>query len=403
MYGCSDLTEATLAGASITIATAIVVMLLFTAELSAYMKTQTKTDLVIDRSLHGELLRVNFNISFTSLSCEFATLDVSDALGTKKLNLTKTVRKIPIDNKSLSRVGKAQIDKIRAEPQYDEEEDHPGEKYDDADFATPLTSQTWDDHMKRYDIVVVNFYAPWCPWCQRLGPTWEAVTEKVHQKYSDDDARIRFAKVDCTTQADLCKKNQITAYPSIRVFHDGSDDVVKYGQHEHLSYHGNRTQESLLSFADELAQAAGGSHAKDRRRNLRNHKDLEVFSTAGSGCQFTGFVLVKKVPGTLHFAARAPGHSIDFLNIDMSHIVHSFYFGILPSPRRRKALASLHPLGLSDDWADSMKGQEFISTAIGSTTEHYLQVVLTSIEPRASPETRFDAYEYTSQVCYCIG
>ena len=43
--------------------------------------------------------------------------------------------------------------------------------------------------------VVVNFYAPWCPWCQRLEPTWEAVTQEVHTKYPDSDGRIRFAKV----------------------------------------------------------------------------------------------------------------------------------------------------------------------------------------------------------------
>lgn len=43
--------------------------------------------------------------------------------------------------------------------------------------------------------VVANFYAPWCPWCQRLEPTWEAVTEQVHTKYPEADGRIRFAKV----------------------------------------------------------------------------------------------------------------------------------------------------------------------------------------------------------------
>ncbi len=46
------------------------------------MAVDTKSELVVDRSAHGELLRINFNISFPALSCEFATLDVSDALGT---------------------------------------------------------------------------------------------------------------------------------------------------------------------------------------------------------------------------------------------------------------------------------------------------------------------------------
>jgi thiol-disulfide isomerase/thioredoxin len=43
--------------------------------------------------------------------------------------------------------------------------------------------------------VVVNFYAPWCHWCQRLEPTWEAATKEVHEKYPEWDGRIRFAKV----------------------------------------------------------------------------------------------------------------------------------------------------------------------------------------------------------------
>ena len=40
----------------------------------------------------------------------------------------------------------------------------------------------------------MNFYAPWCPWCQRLEPTWEAVTQELHTKYPENDGRLRFAK-----------------------------------------------------------------------------------------------------------------------------------------------------------------------------------------------------------------
>ena len=47
-----------------------------------------------------------------------------------------------------------------------------------------------------------------------------------------------------------------------------------------------------------------------------------------------GFVLVKKVPGTLHFTARAEGHSFDFSVMNMTHFVHQLYFGTRPSPRK---------------------------------------------------------------------
>lgn len=55
--------------------------------------------------------------------------------------------------------------------------------------------------LNRYPIVVMNFYAPWCHWCQRLEPAWEAATKEVHEKYPEGtDGRIRFAKVRLSLQ-----------------------------------------------------------------------------------------------------------------------------------------------------------------------------------------------------------
>ncbi|EFN59158.1 hypothetical protein CHLNCDRAFT_138016 [Chlorella variabilis] len=220
----TDLTEATLSGAAISIATTFIILFLLGAELSSYMSTQTRTDMVVDRSAHGELLRVNFNISFPQLSCEFATLDVSDAMGLKRLNLTKTVRKQPI-TEEMQRAGQAVEDKKHHDPKYDEE--HPGFQYEDVNISVPLTNDMFDQTAAQYDILVVNFFAPWCPWCQRLGPTWEATTEEIHNRYPESDGRIRLAKVDCTAEVDLCRKHYITAFPSIRIFRHGSGGGVR--------------------------------------------------------------------------------------------------------------------------------------------------------------------------------
>jgi len=67
-----------------------------------------------------------------------------------------------------------------------------------------------------------------------------------------------------------------------------------------------------------------------------------------SGCALSGFVLVKKVPGTLHFLAKSPGHSFDHQDMNMSHVVHYVYAGNKPSPRRRKVTACprFHPKGV---------------------------------------------------------
>lgn len=183
--------------------------------------------MVVDRSAHGELLRVNFDVSFPALSCEFGTLDISDAMGLKRLNLTRTVRKVSV-NAALERVGREQEDVALASPRYDEE--HPGFQYDNVDIAAALTHDTLEPTLAAYDVVVVNFFAPWCHWCQRLAPTWEAATEAVHAKYPDAEGRIRYAKVDCVAEQDMCRRHFISAFPSIRIFHKGSDVVTVRGQ-----------------------------------------------------------------------------------------------------------------------------------------------------------------------------
>lgn len=87
-----------------------------------------------------------------------------------------------------------------------------------------------------------------------------------------------------------------------------------------------------------------------------------------------GFVLVKKVPGTLHFTARAEGHSFDHSWMNMTHVVHGFYFGTRPTPRKYYELKKLHPLGLNPEWLDKLHGQQFFSEHPQHTHEHYLQV-----------------------------
>ncbi|XP_011016678.1 PREDICTED: protein disulfide isomerase-like 5-4 [Populus euphratica] len=77
-----DLTEASLSGAGLSIVAALAMMFLFGMELNSYLTVNTSTSVIVDNSSDGEFLRIDFNISFPSLSCEFASVDVSDVLGT---------------------------------------------------------------------------------------------------------------------------------------------------------------------------------------------------------------------------------------------------------------------------------------------------------------------------------
>lgn len=60
--------------------------------------------------------------------------------------------------------------------------------------------------------------------------------------------------------------------------------------------------------------------------------------------------------------------------MNMTHVVHSFFFGSRPTPRMYHELKKLHPLGLTPKWMDKLHDQSFYSDHPQHTHEHYLQV-----------------------------
>jgi len=212
---------------------------------------------------------------------------------------------------------------------------------------------------------------------------------KFKSRYPDKaDGRIRLAKVDCTAEAALCRAHFISAFPSLRVFRRGHDDLLVAGMREHEAYTGDRTKEALVAFADSLVPSAGSPHTKNA---------LLTAAPRTAGCNLAGFALVKKVPGTLHFTARAEGHSFDHAWMNLTHAVHSLYFGARPTQKKFNALKKLHPAGLSPDWLDKMGGSAYFSDRPQHTHEHWLSVVLTSIRPlRGGLGSSYDAYEYNA-------
>lgn len=78
-----------------------------------------------------------------------------------------------------------------------------------------------------------------CGHCKRLAPTWEQLAEMLNE----DDSNIRIAKVDCTTDSDICKEQDITGYPTLKFFKAGDNEGVKF--------RGIRDLPSLTTFINE--------------------------------------------------------------------------------------------------------------------------------------------------------
>eukprot|EP00250_Pteridium_aquilinum_P028212 c36775_g1_i1 orf=195-1649(+) len=391
-----DLTEATLSGAGLSIVAALFMILLFGMELNNYLNVATTTSIVLDGSKDGDFLRIDFNMSFPALSCEFASVDVSDVLGTNRFNITKTVRKFPIDPK-LNQVGPQFHPGPLPNPVSHGDEDHDSLE-ELGEGATVVTEDNFDSLAAAFPIFVVNFYAPWCYWSNRLKPSWEKAAITISERYNPEvDGRILMGKVDCTVHQNLCRKHHIQGYPSIRIFRKGHDiRGEEHGHHDHESYYGERDTNSLVAAMEALVAPVAKLALDSGAHNLSSASNGTVKRPAprAGGCRIEGFVKVKKVPGNLMISARSGSHSFDVSTMNMTHYVSDFSFGRKLSWKMLKEVTRLTPQLVSP--GDHLPVRVYVSEHENITHEHYLQVVKTEvISSRGRPESLLEKYDYT--------
>ncbi|XP_078380854.1 uncharacterized protein LOC144663697 isoform X2 [Oculina patagonica] len=99
-----------------------------------------------------------------------------------------------------------------------------------------LTDKTFDVIKNENDLLVVDFFQPWDSRCKAfLQPYVDAATHLSNLDVGD--FAIKLARVNCFDWTDVCQKNNITVYPTIKMFRKGSDEVIYNGplDSDHLS------------------------------------------------------------------------------------------------------------------------------------------------------------------------
>ncbi|XP_068644377.1 protein disulfide isomerase-like 5-4 [Aristolochia californica] len=111
-----------------------------------------------------------------------------------RLNITKTVRKYSINPNLIPTGAEFNPGPIPRVDNYgDEGEGEFGEG------SVPLTGASFDNFSRQFPVLVVNFYAPWCPWSNCLEPSWEKASKVIRNRYDPElDRRILRSKVDYT-------------------------------------------------------------------------------------------------------------------------------------------------------------------------------------------------------------
>ena len=82
-----------------------------------------------------------------------------------------------------------------------------------------LTKENFNETIEKNDMVIVDFWAPWCGPCRMFAPTFEAVSENY--------PNVVFAKLNTEDQQELAASFNIRSIPTLMVFRE---NVIIFSQ-----------------------------------------------------------------------------------------------------------------------------------------------------------------------------
>ncbi|MDD3726350.1 MAG: thioredoxin [Candidatus Ratteibacteria bacterium] len=89
------------------------------------------------------------------------------------------------------------------------------EPIESPDYPLHITDENFDEVIKKYKVIVVDFWAPWCMPCKMLAPAIENLAKKLQGK-------VVFGKMNVDESPNIPTKFNIMSIPTLIVFKDGS-------------------------------------------------------------------------------------------------------------------------------------------------------------------------------------
>ncbi|XP_022241218.1 protein disulfide-isomerase A4-like [Limulus polyphemus] len=126
-----------------------------------------------------------------------------------------------------------------------------------------LTNENFTSVVNQADLILVEFYAPWCGACTTLAPEYE----KAAIVMKENTPPVTFAKVDCSKEGQLLVENNVSAFPTLYIFRWGRQ----------YPYEGGRNKSSIIEYMKEESKPPS-KEAKTVKalENYKSKKDVNV-------------------------------------------------------------------------------------------------------------------------------
>lgn len=86
------------------------------------------------------------------------------------------------------------------------------------DKVLELTLDNYEASTSRYQIVVLNFYADWCPYSARWKPVFQETANLIYNETADRNPdTIVFGQINCVEQTALSHRFRITKFPTTKL------------------------------------------------------------------------------------------------------------------------------------------------------------------------------------------
>eukprot|EP00656_Telonema_subtile_P005341 TRINITY_DN12428_c0_g1_i1.p1 TRINITY_DN12428_c0_g1~~TRINITY_DN12428_c0_g1_i1.p1 ORF type:complete len:366 (-),score=66.59 TRINITY_DN12428_c0_g1_i1:173-1270(-) len=110
-----------------------------------------------------------------------------------------------------------------------------------------LNASSFHKGLGTAEVALVQFSTAWCDHCKALGPAYEQVARTFRR-----EPTVLIALVDCDASHDVCRKQAVTSYPTLRVHAKGTS----------VLYEGGRSAAEMVQLVNTrggLHRAVGGS------------------------------------------------------------------------------------------------------------------------------------------------